>query len=114
LGAGQTLILVDGRRQPGFPSYGNSGQADLNGIPLAAIERIEVLPTTASGIYGGSATGGVVNVVLRRDYQGAEVSVKYEDSFRSDAPNHRVDLAAGFNLFDGKTNVLVAGSYMEG
>jgi outer membrane receptor protein involved in Fe transport len=114
LGANQTLILVDGRRQPSFPNFGNPAQADLNGIPLAAIERIEVLPTTASGIYGGSATGGVVNVVLRRDYQGAEASVRYEDSVRSDAPTQRVDLAAGVNLFDGRTNVMVAGSYMEG
>lgn len=114
LGANQTLILVDGRRQPSFPNFGNPAQADLNGIPLAAIERIEVLPATASGIYGGSATGGVVNVVLRRDYEGAEVSVRYEDSVRSDAPNQRVDLAAGFNLFGGKTNVMLAGSYLEG
>lgn len=114
LGASQTLILVDGRRQPSFPNFGNATQADLNGIPLAAIERIEVLPTTASGIYGGSATGGVVNVVLRRDYEGAEVNVRYEDSVRFDAPNQRVDLAAGFNLFGGKTNVMLAGSYLEG
>jgi outer membrane receptor protein involved in Fe transport len=114
LGANQTLILVDGRRQPSFPNFGNPAQADLNGIPLAAIERVEVLPTTASGIYGGSATGGVVNVVLRRDYEGAEVNVRYEDSIRSDAPTQRVDLAAGLNLFDGKTNVMLAGSYMEG
>lgn len=114
LGASQTLILVDGRRQPGFPNFGDSAQSDLNGIPLAAIERIEVLPTTASGIYGGSATGGVINVIMRRDYEGAEIGVKYEDSFSSDAPNQRVDAAAGFNLMDGKTNVLIAGSYMEG
>ncbi|WP_161965821.1 TonB-dependent receptor domain-containing protein [Steroidobacter cummioxidans] len=114
LGASQTLILIDGRRQPSFPNFGNAAQADLNGIPLAAIERIEVLPTTASGIYGGSATGGVVNVVMRRDYEGAEVNVRYEDSVRGDAPNQRVDLAAGINLFGGKTNVMLAGSYMEG
>jgi outer membrane receptor protein involved in Fe transport len=114
LGAAQTLILVDGRRQPSFPNFGNAAQADLNGIPLAAIERIEVLPTTASGIYGGSATGGVVNVILRRDYEGAEVNVRYEDSVRADAPNQRVDMAAGVNLFGGTTNVMMAGTYMEG
>src|SRR5262249_10456959 len=57
LGTNQTLILVDGRRMPGWSSQSTPSQADLNGIPLSAIERIEVLPSTAGGIYGGSATG---------------------------------------------------------
>ncbi len=70
LGENQTLILIDGRRAAKTSSGFSPGQPDLNGIPLAAIERIEVLPTTASAIYGGAATGGVVNVVLRRDYSG--------------------------------------------
>jgi len=65
LGPQQTLILVDGHRIASPNSSGATGQPDLNGIPLAAVERIEVLPSTASGIYGGGATGGVVNVVLR-------------------------------------------------
>ncbi|MGH7957692.1 MAG: TonB-dependent receptor, partial [Opitutaceae bacterium] len=58
LGANQTLILIDGRRAASANNQGFPVQPDINGIPLAAIERIEVLPTTASGIYGGSATGG--------------------------------------------------------
>ena len=81
LGANQTLILVNGRRAPRV-SF-NDGttsefqQADINGIPLASIERIEVLPATASGIYGGGATGGVVNIITRRDYSGGEVQLRY-------------------------------------
>src|SRR5262249_27682735 len=70
LSADQTLSLIDGRRAGSLVAGGTGTQVDLNAIPLAAIERIEVLPTTASGIYGGSATGGVVNVVLRREYTG--------------------------------------------
>src|SRR5690606_21977469 len=71
LGPGQTLILVNGRRAPGVSlarTSSNLDQADLNGIPISAVQRIEVLPATASGIYGGGATGGVINVVLRKDY----------------------------------------------
>ena len=111
LGANQTLILIDGRRSAGANLSGSPQQPDLNGIPLAAIERIEVLPTTASGIYGGGATGGVINVVLRRDYSGLESRVSYENSFDSGAIKRRVDLATGFNLEGGKTTVLLAGNY---
>lgn len=113
LGTEQTLVLVDGRRLPNISQVGRPVQPDLNGIPLAAIERIEVLPTTASGIYGGSATGGVVNVILRRDYAGAELTLTYENSFHTDAAIRRVDLSAGFTLEDGKTNLLLSASRSE-
>lgn len=112
LGTGQTLILIDGRRAPvQLDRFGGLGQADLNGIPLAAVERIEVLPTTAAGIYGGGATGGVVNVILRRDYDGIDTRINFEDSLKHDAAGRRVDIAAGFDFEDGRTNVLLAGSF---
>jgi outer membrane receptor protein involved in Fe transport len=113
LGTNQTLILVDGHRVAGTTISGILQQPDVNGIPLSAIERIEVLSTTASGIYGGSATGGVINVVLRRDYSGIETSLTYGDSFDGGATNRQFDLSAGFNLEGGKTNVLISGSYHD-
>lgn len=114
LGTNQTLILIDGHRTSGSKLLGSSlNQTDLNGIPLAAVERIEVLPTTASGIYGGNATGGVVNIILRRDYAGTELKVTYENTFDSDVARRRVDLAAGLTLEDGKTNVLLSASYSD-
>lgn len=113
LGTNQTLILIDGHRTPSINSNGLPFQTDINGIPLEAIERIEILPTTASAIYGGSATGGVVNVVLRRDYSGVEAQVTYENAFAGGAGSRRADLSAGFNLEDGKTNILMAASYAE-
>lgn len=70
LGQGRTLILVDGRRAPTAPQAG-SGQ-DLNSIPLAAVERIEVLSAGASAIYGSDALGGVVNIITRKDYEGVQ------------------------------------------
>src|SRR5262249_20376678 len=72
LGTNQTLVLVNGRRVADLQvNPSNAGdQSDLNGIPVGAVERIEVLPTSASGIYGGSATGGVVNIVLKKDFKG--------------------------------------------
>ncbi|MDI1336017.1 MAG: TonB-dependent receptor [Lacunisphaera sp.] len=114
LGPGQTLILVDGHRVAGSTTIDSLLQPDLNGIPLAAIERIEILPTTASGIYGGGATGGVVNIILRRDYAGAEAKFSYTNSFDTDSAIRRVDVSAGFTLEGGKTNVLLAASYSDG
>ncbi len=108
LGTGQTLILIDGHRAAGVSVFGTASQSDINWIPLAAVERIEVLPTTASGIFGGSATGGAVNIVLRRDYEGAEVKVSYENTFNGHAPLRRVGLSAGRALEDGRTRILFA------
>ena len=113
LGADQTLILVNGRRAPRI-SLGNSyRQADINGIPMRAIERIEVLPSTASGIYGGGATGGVINIILRRSYVGAEISAEYGNTFDSDYSTRRIDGSFGFSLENGRTNVQVSASYSD-
>ena len=72
LGEGRTLILIDGRRAPLAPQTGSS--QNLNTIPLAAIERIEILSDGASAVYGSDALGGVVNIITRRDYEGVELA----------------------------------------
>lgn len=83
LGAGRTLVLVDGRRLTMSPSTGSS--QDLNSIPMGAIERIEILSDGASAIYGSDAIGGVINVITRRDFNGVEFSIgKGEVSVPSD------------------------------
>lgn len=73
IGSDRTLVLVNGRRMPKSPLTGQSN--DLNMIPMGAIERIEILSDGASAIYGSDAIGGVVNVILRDDYEGAEIMV---------------------------------------
>ncbi len=74
-----TLVLVDGRRMSvsGIAGIGGKSFVDLNAIPVAAIGRIEVLSDGASAIYGSDAIGGVVNIILRKDYRGAEVGMRY-------------------------------------
>ncbi|MBW8312515.1 MAG: TonB-dependent receptor [Rhizobium sp.] len=72
LGSGRTLVLIDGRRAPTNPMAASSG-SDLNAIPLAAVERIEILSDGASAVYGSDAIGGVVNVITRKDFNGAEI-----------------------------------------
>jgi outer membrane receptor protein involved in Fe transport len=112
LGRRRTLVLVDGRRLPSsleFPI--EFDQADLNGIPLSAIERIETLTGTAGGIYGPGALGGVVNVVLRRDYSGADLRVTSGISSRGDAKRLQVEGRFGFSPDYGRTGVMVLASH---
>lgn len=107
-GSHATLVLVDGRRMPYVPSaQGEFDQADVNGIPLGAIERVETLTSAAGGIYGPSAVGGVVNVVLRRDYRGAELTATGGVTDRGDAAQARIEARLGFTPDDGKTDVMI-------
>ena len=73
LGASRSLVLVDGRRLARSPSTGSS--QDLNGIPAAAVERIEILTDGASAVYGSDAIGGVVNIITRKDFNGVEMRI---------------------------------------
>lgn len=73
LGSSNTLVLLNGQR---LPSDAVTGAVDLNMIPLAAVERVEILKDGASAIYGSDALGGVVNIITRKDFSGNEVSVK--------------------------------------
>ncbi len=75
LGTSSTLVLLNGRRMANFASPGDDNGVDLNNIPAAAIERVEVLLDGASAIYGTDAIGGVVNFITRKDYQGVQVDV---------------------------------------
>ena len=113
-GETSTLVLVDGRRMPFVPSLvGDFNQADINGVPPGAVERVEVLTTTAGGIFGPGAIGGVVNVVLRRDYRGAELAAQAGGSDRGDSRQFRVEGRLGFTPNHGDTDVMLFVSHGE-
>lgn len=82
LGADATLVLVNGRRVAvsSFAENVTTNFVDINSIPVAAIDRIEVLKDGSSAIYGSDAVAGVVNVILRRDFEGFEASLAYGDA----------------------------------
>ena len=113
LSAAQTVILVDGRRLADIINSGSPLQPDISSIPLSSIERIEVLPSTASGIFGGSATGGVINIITKKDYKGLDVSAGYGESFRGDAQNYRIDATGGLSLEGGRTHITASGSFAK-
>lgn len=86
LGADATLVLVNGRRvsiSP-FAESITTNFVDINSIPVAAIERVEVLKDGASAVYGSDAVAGVVNVVLRKDFRGLELSAGFGNTTESD------------------------------
>ena len=108
LGVNRSLVLVDGRRWIGTVSNAN-GAVDVNSIPMAAIERVEVLKDGASAIYGSDAIGGVVNFILRKDFEGLEASAYYGISSRGDAATQRFD--ATFGMTGEKGNLILGASY---
>jgi len=103
LGTSATLVLVNGRRTS-VASFANQSESfvDINSIPMAAVERVEVLPAGASAIYGADAVAGVVNVILREDLDGGEVRLGYGNSAASsDDSRTSVNLAWGRTFDSG-------------
>ena len=74
IGTSSTLVLLNGRRMANFASPGDDSGVDLNNIPAAALERVEVLLDGASALYGTDAIGGVINFITRKDFQGLELN----------------------------------------
>lgn len=114
LGSKQTLILINGRRAAENRAFNVNMQPDLNALPLAAIERIEVLPSSAAAIYGGNAVGGVINIVLKNNYSGGDLKMTYENTVDTDAPIRTLDLSYGLTLEGGKTHLLFSAHYSDG
>ncbi|MBR7800399.1 TonB-dependent receptor [Undibacterium fentianense] len=107
LGTSSTLILLNGRRMANFASPGDDAGVDLNNIPAAAIERVEILLDGASALYGTDAIGGVINFITRKDYQGMEVNMHAGRTQEGGAEKRTFTLAGGvgdlnkdgYNLF---------------
>ncbi|UNK50785.1 TonB-dependent receptor [Lysobacter sp. S4-A87] len=93
LGSNRTLVLVNGRRWVGGTGLG--GAVDLNTIPTAAVERIEVLKDGASTIYGSDAISGVVNVILRQNFEGAEANAYLGQFDKGDGSRQAYDFTIG-------------------
>jgi iron complex outermembrane receptor protein len=111
LGAANTLVLVDGRRLSRSGNIRGSDGYDLTGIPVSAIERVEVLTDGASAIYGSDALGGVVNIILRKNYTGTEVTFSYENTFSSDTAVKGVNL--NHSLTRGPLSLSLTASYQQ-
>lgn len=109
LGSARTLVLVDGAR---FVGLGPTFVVDLNNIPAALVERIDVVTGGASAVYGSDAVSGVVNFILKDDFEGIQLDVSHELSAAGwDANQTNVALTLGGNFADGRGNAVVFASY---
>ncbi|MET1255092.1 TonB-dependent receptor [Aliikangiella maris] len=97
-GADATLVLINGRRAniSAFAEGIVNNFVDLNSIPLSAIERVDILKDGASAIYGSDAVSGVVNIVLRKDFVGSEVTVGYGSTTKSSSDERSLNAIFGF------------------
>ena len=112
-GANATLVLVNGRRVAQHGLNGG-GTVDLNSIPMQAIQRIEVLKDGASSIYGTDAIGGVINFILKDDYQGLSVKSGFDVTEDGGADIYRASVVGGYgNLNKDKFNVMASLSYSD-
>lgn len=108
LGGDSTLVLVNGRRLPqGASPIGQF--VDISTIPVSAIERVEVLPDGASALYGSDAIAGVVNFVLRKNYEGAETRLRHGTVTNGSLDEYQASQILGKNF--GRGNVLVGYEY---
>ena len=114
LGLTSTLVLVNGKRQTIAAAVANDGSVfvDTATIPMAALERVEILKEGATATYGSDAVAGVVNFILRDDFEGVEVSLGHQKVEGSDQTTDDVSILAGFGIGDN-TNVILSGSFMQ-
>jgi outer membrane receptor for ferrienterochelin and colicin len=113
LGAKYTLVLLNGHRVAPY-GYGqgiSDAFTDLNSLPAAAIDRIEVLPEGASATYGSDAIAGVVNIILKKDYTGTELTSRIGNTFKSDMLEQSYSITSGFQNKKKDTSVLVSVDY---
>jgi outer membrane receptor protein involved in Fe transport len=109
LGSNRTLVLVDGYRHVS----GVAGQqaVDVSTIPGALIDRVDVLTGGASAVYGADAVTGVVNYVLKQDFEGIALDGQTGISSRGDGHNYRFEATIGKNFADGRGNINISGGY---
>jgi iron complex outermembrane receptor protein len=111
LGANRTLVLVDGWRH--VSGVAGSQTVDVSTIPNALIERVDVLTGGASAVYGADAVTGVVNYVLKKNFEGINLDAQFGISDYGDGETYRIEGAWGKNFADGRGNVTFAAGYTK-
>ena len=110
LGTNRNLVLLNGRR---LPPSNPTGTVDINIVPAALIERVEVVTGGASAVYGSDAIAGVTNFVLKRDFEGVALHNGYSQTDRSDGEEWSASFTLGSNFADDRGNAVVSLQYTE-
>ena len=109
-GPTRSLTLVNGRR---FAIFGPEQVTDLNTIPTALIKRTEVVTGGSSAVYGSDAITGVINFIMKDDFEGVEVGGQYSTDSSTSTPTFSADLTLGGNFGEGKGNAVVSLNYYK-
>ncbi|MGD9665519.1 MAG: TonB-dependent receptor plug domain-containing protein, partial [Novosphingobium sp.] len=109
LGTQRTLVLVDGKRH--VASVPGSSSVDINTIPVDLVERVDIVTGGTSAIYGADAVAGVVNFVMRRDFEGLRARAQGGVSTHGDAQSYIASLTAGTNFADDRGNLAASFEY---
>jgi outer membrane receptor protein involved in Fe transport len=113
LGTQRTLVLVNGRRHVGSDILSNAVSPDTNTFPTDLIERVDVVTGGNSAVYGSDAIAGVVNFVLKQDFQGLQMRAQGGQSDEGDAGNYYASLLAGTNFMEDRGNIAVNFEYAK-
>jgi iron complex outermembrane receptor protein len=105
MGENRTLVLVNGKRVPQFPTAtgGTTNFVDTSTFPSSSVERIEILTGGASAIYGSDAVGGVVNIILKKDFDGTSLNLRHENPQHGGRDKSKLALTTGFASALGQT-----------
>ncbi|MDG5487300.1 TonB-dependent receptor [Sphingomonas sp. BGYR3] len=109
LGANRTLVLVDGYRH--VSGVAGSQTVDVSTIPTALIDRVDVLTGGASAVYGADAVTGVVNYILKKDFEGLQLNAQSNFATSGSGGGQSVDLTYGKNFIDGRGNITFSAGY---
>lgn len=107
----RTLVLVNGRRY--ISGIAGSAAVDFNTIPVELVERIEIITGGASAIYGSDALAGVINVTLKKDFEGVKFGYQYGEATAGGEIENRATFTAGGNFADARGNAVLSASYTE-
>ncbi|MEE1981772.1 TonB-dependent receptor [Shewanella xiamenensis] len=110
LGSSATLVLLDGRRMPGTSSSSGS-VADTSSIPMAIVERIEILRDGASAVYGSDAVAGVINIITKKEFDGLQLDYSTEQPSVEGGDANRLSIATGYNTDKG--NITLTYEYYD-
>ena len=110
LGEERNLILIDGKRAT---PYSVEGLVDLQTIPTALIERIDIITGGASAVYGSDAIAGALNFVMKKDFEGVDVRYNWTETAEGDGTQQSASITLGANAFDGRGNAVLNFSWAD-
>ncbi len=110
LGAGRTLVMLNGRR---LAPSGIGSAVDVNTLPQALIERVEVITGGAAAVYGSDAVSGVVNFISRKDYDGLSLDLSGYSTEQGDSSIYDINVAYGHEFDSGRGNITLFGGYYD-